>query len=514
MKKKVWSFVMLLFLTVILLGCGQVSYRSNDEKELIFGDTTFNAENGEPDINPHNSSSGWACIRYGVGETLFRFNDHMEVEPWLAKSYKMLDEYTWEITLRDGISFTSGRAMDGQAVKECLDKLVKDHARAAGNLHIKQISADKMKLIIKTEIPVPTLINYLADPYGCIYDVKAGVTEDGIVQGTGPYRAVSLTTDKELDLVKNENYWNGEPKIDRIKVLTITDGNTLAMALQTGEIDAAYGMPYASYPLFENDAYHFSACATSRVFFGAMNFKSSIIQDSAVRKAISMGIDKQSFVRTLLDGNGYPASGVYPDLYSFGGEMSEAESYNPEAAKQLLDQAGWKDTDGDGIREKNGNKLVIRWLTYPSRQELPVLAEAAQATLKDIGIQVDIINTASHNSIRKDTGAWDVYFSSFVTAPTGDPEYFFTYHCLDSSSSNDGSYHSDRLEKLAQKLSGTFDADERDQLAVEMQQTILKDNGYIFCSHLRMCIISRSEVTGLTAHPCDYYEITAQLDIN
>lgn len=514
MKKRILSIGILFFLAIFLSGCGQKEHDTAKEKVLVFGDTTFNAENGESDINPHNSSSGWACIRYGVGETLFRFDDHMEVEPWLAKSYQMLDEYTWEIILRDGITFTSGRVMDAEAVKECLDELVKEHARAAGNLCIKQIAADGMKLVIKTEVPVPALINYLADPYGCIYDVQAGVTEDGIVQGTGPYRAVSLTTDKELDLVKNENYWDGEPKIDRIKVLTITDGNTLTMALQTGEIDAAYGMPYASYPLFENDQYHFSACATSRVFFGAMNFKSDIIQDSAVREAISMGIDKQSFVNILLDGNGYPASGVYPDLYSYGGEMQGAESYDPNAAKRLLDQAGWKDTDGDGIREKNGKKLVIRWLTYPSRQELPVLAEAAQATLKEIGIQVDIVNTASHNSIRKDTDAWDVYFSAFVTAPTGDPGYFFAYHCLDSSSSNDGSYHSDDLEELARQLSITFDKDKREQLAVKMQQIILKDHGYIFCSHLRMCMIARSGVTGLKAHPCDYYEITSQLDIN
>lgn len=514
MKKRALSFIMICFLAVLLAGCGQETQQADGEKVLIFGDTTFNAENGEADINPHNGSSGWACIRYGVGETLFRFDDHMEVEPWLAQSYEMLDEYTWKISLRDGIYFTSGRIMDAQAVKECLDSLVKENARAAGNLCIRQITAEKMTLIIRTEVPVPALINYLADPYGCIYDVKAGVTEDGIVQGTGPYRAVSLITDKELNLVKNENYWDGDPKVDRIRVLSITDGNTLTMALQTGEIDAAYGMPYASYPLFENDGYHFSACATSRVFFGAMNFKSSIIQDPAVRQAIAMGIDKESFVHTLLDGNGYPASGAYPDLYSFGGEIPAAESYDPKAACQVLDQAGWKDTDGDGIREKNGKKLVIRWLTYPSRQELPVLAESAQATLKEIGIQVDIIDTASHNSIRKDSDAWDVYFSSFVTAPTGDPGYFFSYHCLDSSSSNDGAYHSSRLEKLAQKLSVTFDAQVREQIAVQMQEIILEDHAYIFCSHLRMCMISRAGVTGLTAHPCDYYEITSQLDMN
>ena len=93
------------------------------EKRLVWGDTTFNAENGEPDINPHRDNSGWACIRYGVGETLFRFSDSMEIEPWLAKSYENTDELTWVIQLREDVDFASGRHMDAQSVKECLEDL-------------------------------------------------------------------------------------------------------------------------------------------------------------------------------------------------------------------------------------------------------------------------------------------------------------------------------------------------------------------------------------------------------
>ena len=64
------------------------------------------------------------------------------------------------------------------------------------------------------------------------------------------------------------------------------------------------------------------------------------------------------------------------------------------------------------------------------------------------------------------------------------------------------------------ELSKTFDVQKRSELAVRMQQIILDDNAYVFCSHLRMTMISRANVTGLTAHPCDYYEITADLDIS
>lgn len=522
MKKRLTAVLAVCLALCMLAGCSggtqqdkeTTSTETGAKKTFIFGDTTFNAENEEADVNPHNTYAGWACIRYGIGETLFRYSDTMEIEPWLAESYELVDELTWKITLRDDVSFTSGRKMDGQAVKECLEHLIEVHERAKGDLMIDTITAEGQTVTIKTTEPKPAFLNYISDPYGCIIDMEAGITEDGIVSGTGPYKVTSLVTDDHLNLVKNEDYWDGEPKIDEITVRTISDGDTLTMALQSGEIDAAYGMPYASYPIFENENFTFSSTATSRAFFAWMNFESSVTQDPAVRKAIAMGIDKDGFVETLLDGNGYPAVGVYPDSFTFGGQNVTTETYDPEGAKEILEQAGWVDSDGDGIREKDGQKLTIRWLTYPSRQELPLLAESAQATLKEIGIEVVINCTADNNTIRKDSTAWDVYASAMVTAPTGDPEYFFTSCCLDSSAVNNGHYHSDKLEELAVKLADTFDVDERGELAVQMQQTILDDNAYVFCSHLRMSMISKASVTGLVAHPCDFYEITVDLDIN
>ena len=224
-----------------------------------------------------------------------------------------------------------------------------------------------------------------------------------------------------------------------------------------------------------------------------------------------MGIDKERFVGELLDGNGYIAAGAYPANFSFGGSAVTAKPYDPDGARAVLEEAGWVDTDGDGIREKDGQTLTIRWLTYPSRQELPLLAEAAQATLGEIGFEVIINSTADHNSIRVDPAAWEVYAGAMVTAPTGDPAYFFSTHCLDSSAVNNGHYHSGELEALAAELNGTFDTERRAELAVEMQQTILEDDAFVFCSHLRMSMISQSDVTGLVAHPCDFYEITVDL---
>lgn len=203
---------------------------------------------------------------------------------------------------------------------------------------------------------------------------------------------------------------------------------------------------------------HFHRFPLPVVFFGKMNFdESSVCADPAVRKAIAMGIDKENFVATLLEGNGYVANGVFPEGSAFGGDKVTTETYDPEGAKEVLEAAGWKDTDGDGIREKDGKKLTVRWLTYPSRQELPLLAESAQATLKDIGIDLDINCTADNNSVADDPTAWDVYAMANVQAPTGDPEYWFTVFATSDATRNQGKYSSEKLDELEKELSAEFD---------------------------------------------------------
>ena len=104
-----------------------------------------------------------------------------------------------------------------------------------------------------------------------------------------------------------------------------------------------------------------------------------------------------------------------------------------------------------------------------------------------------------------------MYLSSTTTASTGDPEYFFTSTVVGPK--NYGKYENKEVTALTEKLHQAFEPEERAKLATELQQKILDDDGFFFVSHLNMGIVTKSNVKGMAAHPCDYYEITADLDV-
>lgn len=514
MKKSLGMLVLLVSAAMLLGGCGgsDKTARSGGEKVFTYGTMAYGPAMETTSTDPHNGYDGWATIRYGVGETLFRFNEKMELEPWVAKDFEQVDEYTIKINLKDNVTFSNGKKVTGEAVKACLEDLLKRHDRAPKDLKIESITAEGQTVTIKSNEKMPALLNYLADPYGCIIDVEAGI-KDRIAVGTGPYKAVKVT-DTQVDLVKNENYWGeSKPKLDKIFVKSIPDGDTLTMAMQNGELDAAQGLPYASLEIFKKDSSHYklSQTDTSRAYQIAFSYKNADLQDIRVRKAVCMAVDKENFTKVLLSGNGSPAVGPFPANLAFGDRTVQAPAYDLEAAKALLKEAGYTDSDGDGYVDKNGRNLEFRYLTYTSRQELPLLAESAQASLKKIGIKLVVNATDNYKAVLK-TGEYDIFAKAIVTAPTGDPEYYFTSHIVPGAVDNAGFYDSPIMAELESRLHNTYGAEARSALAVKMSQQLLDDCAVCYASHLRMSLVMKPDIEGFEAHPSDYYEIGPDLD--
>ena len=504
MKKAETLLVMFMAASLalgLLSGCSSSEPASGGDAAgttFVLGDTTFNAENEEPDVNPHNAYSGWACIRYGIGETLFRYSDSMEIEPWLATDYELVDERTWRITLRDGVTFSSGRALDGEAVKECLEHLIEVHDRARGDLMIDSISADGQTVTITTAEPRPTLLNYLSDPYGCIIDMEAGITEDGIVSGTGPYIATSLVTGEELNLVKNENYWDKDRiHLDRITYRFFDDTQSMANAYQAGEVDVATSLPSTVMELYDgqDDLLVTDLIATRYIYF---NLNVEPLDDVRVREAINLAINREELCQIV----GTDTEPTYNLIAKYMKDKETGEYFvdgaeqpfeeNVERARELLAEAGYP----------NGEGFPTLTYSYPTLEMDSDTAQVIQEQLKEnlnINIELNAQELQSNYSSRY-AGDFDMIRMNW-TADFADP-YTYLSMLLSNSTYNCSGIQDAEYDALVEQSSSESDPAKRAELMHQAEQLAVGEQFYIMPLYAMKSVnLVNPKITGIRQIP-------------
>lgn len=505
-KYIVFISIILGLCLVSLTGCTTEQWKSSDE--IVFG-TTLSTKS----LDPAKDYNGWFTMRYGISETLFKLDGSMNVVPNLAEGYENIDENTWKIKIREDVIFQNGAQMTAEKVRESLERTLELNKRADNTLKIENIINDGWNIIIKTREANPTLINDLCDPYASIIDVKGTENFDDSPVGTGPFMMMSFNPIKSSYLEKYDGYWQGEPRIQKIKIIQVSDADTLTMALQTGEIDVAQGIPYSSMNLFRDDPlYKISSVDTSRVILMYYNYDNTFLVDDNVRKAINMAINKEEYSTILLEGSASSAEGPFPEGIPFGGDSVHGRDYDSYYAEKILNDAGYKDTDNDGILEKDGKKLELNLVTYSSRAELPIIAQAVQSDLKDIGIKVSVEVSDNIMDVLKN-GSFDMAIYSNVTAATGDPYAYLNNLTRSTGSLNYGKYNSSETEELLNDMRIKFEKESRDEAAVRIIQHTLDDDGFNFIVHLKMSFVMKNNVVNFDIHPTDYYQFNYMTDI-
>ena len=463
-------------------------------------------------IDPLKSS--WEANRLGVGETLTRISPDLELIPWLADSWTHVDDLTWEFHIRDGVVFSNGKACDAAAVKACLDRAAENYGRAKTMLNIAEIAADGQTLTITTNAINAALPNNLADHCGIIFDTDGLDEENAIPVGTGPFYITEWDHESKMELAANTAYWGGTPKLDTVTVTVIPDGNAQAMALDNGEVDLCFQLPTENVRQFiGNDQFVINKNAGSRSQMVYFNMSNPCLADLAVRKAITMAIDRELLANVINKGDSQAATAMFPVSFSFG--QVEGIGYDVDAAKQLLADAGYADTNGDGILDKDGNSLSFRFITYGSHGALlPTFAEAMQDLLKELGIATDITlhEYSAYTDLLK-ANEYELALGSNIMAPAVDPQYFADILFRTGADYNYGHYSSEEVDALVAKLDAEFDPAEREQLAMDMQKVIVEDCAWLMLGHLKFQVVSSAKVTGYETQGTELYLLTADTDI-
>ncbi|WP_029545027.1 ABC transporter substrate-binding protein [Selenomonas sp. AB3002] len=514
--KKVWKAVAMglcgAALTAALTGCGADKGGSAQQGVLKVGVTNF-----ADTLEPTQNYFGWVVMRYGLGECLTKFDEKMNVQPWLAESWNISDDHlTWTFKIREGVKFSNGDELTAEAVKASIERAFAKNNRAATFFKYKEIKAEGQTLTIVTEKPMPNMPGFLADPLFIIVDTKAEANRDFAKEGpicTGPYMVESFVKEKAV-MKKNPSYWDGEVPFETVEIPSIDDPNTRAMALQSGEVDMAVNIAAGDMDTFRgNDKFFVDEISSLRVVLARLNQK-GILKDDKVRAALIAGCDRETYNKVLLKDTFLPGKAPVPPSMDYGfDQLTDPNAYNPERAAKLLDEAGWKDTNGDGIREKDGQPLKLDFVVYNSRAELPLYAEAVQADLKKLGFDINI-KTVDYNLVDQIgiKGEYDLLISNITTANTGDPEIFLNWYWksnLNGENPQNGSgYSNPALDAKFEALSVEFDKEKRRQLIIEIQQMIMNDGAALFLGYPQTNIVSSKALANVKMYPSDYYWIT------
>ena len=469
-------------------------------------------------LDPANGYDHWYTVRYGVGETLMKFNDDMTPSPWLAAEMPTVsdDQLTWTVNVRDDVTFSTGEKLTGEKVKAALERQCNENDLAKNYFKLKEITADGQTVAITTESPVPIMPYLLADPVFVIYDTAdlTDVAEKGPI-ATGPFVFKSFdSVAQNVSVASNDNYWNGTPSVSGLDFVLIPDPVTLGMSLKNGEIDAGYGVGIEDMEYFEGDSnYTVSATASGRTTFGFMNqSEGKALKDETLRQAIIRMLDREAYCDVQFYGQYVPGKTPLASSLPYGyDELKDINAYDLNGAIKLLDEAGYVDADGDGWRDMpDGSPLEISITSYEGRVEIPVLAQIMQQEGKEIGLHFEINNTDSSTAWNLlTTGEYDVLIMSVNMAASGDPETamksYFRSYSEETPNYNLSGYSDPEVDALFDKLSVEFDIDKRIELVKQIEQMMMDDSCCIYFCYPLINYVTKSDVVGLVSHTSDYY---------
>ncbi|MFQ9259607.1 MAG: ABC transporter substrate-binding protein [Blautia sp.] len=467
-----------------------------ERADLVLGATT--GFFGAVSLDVAYNWDGWIMSIYGISENLYRLDENIEPQPWIAESVETPDENTWVFTIRDGVTFSNGKTVDAKAVKACFERTYEKNERADSTLKIKSMEADGMKFTIVTPEPNPTLLNDLCDPLLGIYDATEEPDEELGVSCTGPYVATSFTAMTDVKMRANENYWGGAPKADTVELKIIDDQDALDMALANGEIDLiAQETANGASKFTDTSKYTTDTVTTTRANFLSFNLKTEGLDDLAVRQAINYCIDREGYADVVYQGFATPCYGIYPDNLAFGGTDGlnlTVDSYDADKAKEILADAGYQDTDGDGILDKDGVNLSFKVLTYSYNDNCIQLADMLQAELSQIGIELSI-ETQDVLDDPLASGDFDLAILNYAMAPIGTPSYFINMLFTTGASNNYGGYSNEKVDALAAEIGTTSDNDKVVSLTRELEQQVLDDMPFAFVADQQtdLCILQQSK---------------------
>lgn len=503
MKRKMAAALGVLILGIsILAGCGD-SAQTGGQNEAVTqtgGSSTeqeneAQAEERDTVIVAMGTTSEPAagfdpCVNWGCGEhchepliqsTLLRTTADMEFENDLATDYQVSEDgLTWTFTIREDVKFSDGEPLTAADVAFTFDTALASANSEADLSMLERVEAPDDKTVVFHLTKPYNAFLYTLAVFGIVPEhcYEAGAYGENPI-GSGRYLLKQWDRGQQVILEANPDYYGKAPNIKTVIILFMEEDAALAAA-KAGEVDIAYTS--ATYSEEQVDGYELLACKSvdsrgislptkpsgnSVTVEGDMVYEggNDVTCDLAIRQAMSYGLDRQAMIDNVLNGYGQVAYSV-SDNMPWSSEDMKAP-YDEQKAKQLLADGGWKDSDGDGILEKNGTAASFT-VYYPSTDSVrQALTAEFSNQMRKLGIEV----------LYEGLGNWDELYLKMYSDPiiwgwgSNSPvENYQLYHT--NGACNYTGYSNEETDRLFDEALAATDMDESYALWQQAQAAV------------------------------------------
>ncbi|HEX6988830.1 MAG TPA: ABC transporter substrate-binding protein, partial [Bacillota bacterium] len=471
----------------------------------------------DPIFNPHHPNHYVESVM--VTRVLFngltKPGKDLQPSPDLAESWDISDDgLVWTFHLRDGVTWHDGEPFTAEDVRFTFMDIVLNPdvgSSSASNFRNVQevVAVDDRTVEFHLKQPMASLASYLGYNAGILpshilkgTDVMNNADfNKGSPVGTGPFKMADYVSGQYVVLERFDDYFGGRPLLDQIQYRVVPDTNTQLSQLLTGELSIMIVEQASNVERLENEAaIRVDATPQLNYVWIAPNTTKAPFDDARVRQALSYALDRPAMIQNILRGYGRPATGpISPALEYYYNPDVTTYPYDPERAKELLAEAGWEDSDGDGYVDRDGQTLEIA-LTVPKANIMEPLATLAQQYFESVGVKtnMDAVEFNVFVADRLVPRSFDIMVGWWITPP--DPDIFAYYHSSAATGGNNvPMYANSELDALLEQGQAVGDPAQRKEAYDRVQEILADEVPYIFVWYPDEIVARRAGLEGVPA---------------
>ncbi|MDQ3252130.1 MAG: ABC transporter substrate-binding protein [Actinomycetota bacterium] len=430
--------------------------------------------------------------------------------PGLADSWETSEDgLTWTFHLNKEARWHDGKPVTSEDVAYTYQRIL-DEEQGLFIDYVSQIESietpDEHTVVFTTKDPSVQMLSmyvYIL-PKHIWKDVPADETktfENSPVIGSGPFQAVEWKKGQSARLVANPDYFRGAPNLDEIIFQFYDNDDTMVQALKNGDVDYISGIPINLFKSLENQEGIETNSAPDPGFtelgfnlyepspevieeFGAPKTTTGnpALLDPKVREAINWAIDEEELTQKVLQGEGIPGSTLVPPIlakYHLKLDESEIQGFDIQRSRELLEQAGWTDTNSDGTVDKNGEELELRLFVRSEDKDSVTEGQFIEDWFEEAGVGLEtkaISDTALTDAIY--AADYDMFIWGWGS--DADPDFILSVlTCEQFMGWSDTFWCNEDYSRMYQEQKEQLDIDERAATVKEMQRIAYEDNPYI-----------------------------------